>query len=313
MNPTDLAAAAARSKAFNTGILLLAIISFFWGINWPIMKVALDEVPIWMFRAICLAVGGLGLLGIAHMMGHPVRLPRRMLWPIAVVGFFNITVWHVLSAAGIANMAAGRASIIAFTMPLWAALMAAPLLGERLTRLTAVGLVIGLVGLAALLLPDLGGLIADPIGPVFMLIAAASWAAGTIGLKYYRWPMPAIVLAGWQELIGGIPIFIGATIFDSDFVPSAVSTEAWLATAFAAIIPMMLCHWAWFHIVGTFPAVVAAIGTLAIPVVGVISSAIVLGEPIGIDSIAALVLVLTALTVVLIVPALRRRSAGAAT
>jgi drug/metabolite transporter (DMT)-like permease len=64
--------------------------------------------------------------------------------------------------------------------------------------------------------------------------------------------------------------------------------------------------------VGTFPAVVAAIGTLAIPVIGVISSAIALGEPIGIDSIAALVLVLTSLTVVLIVPGLRRRWAGAA-
>jgi drug/metabolite transporter (DMT)-like permease len=110
-------------------------------------------------------------------------------------------------------------------------------------------------------------------------------------------------------LIGGIPIFLGAALFDRDFNPASVSTTGWLAVAYAAVIPMIYCHWAWFRVVSLYPASVAAIGTLAIPVVGVISSAWLIGETIGWSEIAALALVLAALTLVLVVPALKNRNA----
>jgi drug/metabolite transporter (DMT)-like permease len=109
-------------------------------------------------------------------------------------------------------------------------------------------------------------------------------------------------------LLGGLPIFIGAALFDGSFDPAAVSALGWGAVAYAALIPMIFCHWAWFRIVGIYPAVVAAIGTLAIPVVGIISSALITGDAVGWDEILSLALVVLALFLVLVAPQLRRRS-----
>ena len=297
------------SARHRTGLILLVSITLFWGVNWPAMKLSVNEVPVWAFRTLCLVVGGVGLLAICRAFGYSLRVPREERQPLLIAAVGNITGWHIFSALGVQHMAPGRASILAFTMPLWAALIAALWAGEKLTGLTIAALAIGAVGLGVLVVPDWANIVSRPAGPVFMILAAISWAAGTVALKRYRFTIPTASLAGWQMLIGGIPIFIGAALFDRGFVPGAVSTTAWIAVAYAAIIPMIYCHWAWFRVVSLYPAAVAAIGTLAIPVVGVISSAWIVGERIGWSEIAALALVLAALSLVLVVPAIRNRGA----
>ena len=93
-------------------------------------------------------------------------------------------------------------------MPLWAALLAVPLLRERPTVYTVGGLVAGLAGMAVLILPqyEYESVVADPIGPAVMLVAAVSWATGTVALKHYRFTMPVAALTGWQLILGGIPL-----------------------------------------------------------------------------------------------------------
>ncbi|WP_395021664.1 DMT family transporter [Dongia sp.] len=297
--------AAARNR---TGFLLLVSITLFWGINWPAMKLSVNEVPVWAFRTICLLVGGIGLLAICRAFGYSLYVPREERRPLLISALGNITGWHIFSALGVHHMAPGRASILAFTMPLWAAVIAAIWTRERLTGLTVAALAIGAAGLAVLVVPDWANIVSRPAGPIFMILAAISWASGTVALKRYRFTIPTAALAGWQMLLGGIPIFVGAALFDRGFDPGSVSTTAWIAVAYAAVIPMIYCHWAWFRVVSLYPASIAAIGTLAIPVVGVISSAWFIGERIGWSEIAALALVLAALTLVLVVPALKNRA-----
>jgi drug/metabolite transporter (DMT)-like permease len=301
--------APASSRA---GLALLAAITLFWGINWPAMHMAVAEVPVWTFRSICLLAGGGGLLAIAAAARLPLRIPRRELGPLLICAFFNITAWHLMSAAGLTQMAAGRASIIAFTMPLWASLISWPALGERPTARRLAGLALGLVGMAALILPDWNNVVSRPFGVVLMLAAALVWAIGTVGLKYWRWTMPTTVLTGWQVLLGGVPVMIGMLLFDRGFDPVAVSLPGWLALIYAATVPMVFCHWAWFKVVATFPAQLAALGTLAIPIVGVASSSAVLGEPVGLDLVAALVSVVAGLALVVFQPAKRPVAAVAA-
>ena len=287
------------------GLLLLATITVLWGVNWPMMKRAVTEVPIWTFRSICLLGAALGFLVICRLAGQSLRIPRGQVGPLLISSLFNVTIWHICSATGLVHLAASRASIIAFTMPLWAALLAAPLLGERPTIYTVVGLVVGLAGMAVLILPQHEAVLADPVGPLVMTVAAVSWAVGTIMVKYYRFAMPVAALTAWQLLIGGIPVVIGGIVFDRDFDPGLVSTNAWLATAYAVIVATLFCQWSWFKLIHSFPAVAISIGSLAIPVVGVIASAIGLGETVGVDVVAALALVVLALFFALILPALR--------
>ena len=289
------------------GLLLLAVLTVLWGVNWPVMKRAVAEVPVWTFRSICLFGAGAGFVLICRSAGQSFRVPRGQVRPLLIVSLFNITIWHICSATGLVHLAASRAAIIAFTMPLWASLLAVPLLGERPTVYTVGGLVAGLAGMAVLILPQYELVLADPVGPVVMLVAAISWAIGTVALKYYRFTMPVAVLTGWQLILGGIPVALGALVFDRGFDPGLVSWEAWLATAYAVIVATLFCHWAWFKLVSRFPAVAISVGSLAIPVVGVLTSAVGLGEAVGWDVLAALALVLTALFLVLILPALQSR------
>jgi drug/metabolite transporter (DMT)-like permease len=291
-------------------LVLLGLMTVFWGVNFPVMKLALAEIEPWSFRVICLAVGAAGLFGIALASGQRLAAPRRH-WPMLVVlSLLNITGWHLFSAFGISLMAAGRATILAYTMPLWAVLFARMFLDERLTGSRLFGLGLGLGGMAVLLGDEVARLGAAPRGALCILGAALCWGLGTIVLKARAWGMGATVLTAWPMAIGGIPVLAGALILGDAPDPAKISLTAWLALGYAATVPMIFCHYAWTRLVGLLPAGVAAISTLMIPVVGVVSSAPLAGEAIGARELLALALVGAALLVVVVLPAWRARPAA---
>lgn len=293
------------------GLILLAALSLFWGANWPAMKLALGDIPPWTFRAVCVSFGGLGLLAITRLAGHSLKIPKAEMKGMLLCAFFGNLCWHLLSAFALRQVGAGHAAIIAYTMPLWATLLGLWLLKERLTIYKVGGLALGLGGMALLAAPTLGSVGDSPIGALMMLGAALSWAIGTVLFKYFHFTISSTAVAGWQLTLAAAPIVIGAAIFEGvpDF--ASYSVEAWSGLIYAITFPMIFCHWAWFVIVRLFPATVAAISTLAIPVVGVLSSALVLGEVIGWREVIALALVCLGLATVLVLPGLVARRGSA--
>ncbi len=284
------------------GLLLLGTLTFLWGGNWPAMKLALHEIDPWIFRTVCLLIGGAGLLALARAGGQSLRVPPRERWPLVVVALFNITAWHLCSAYGLTRIQAGRAAIIAYTMPLWTVVFGRLMVGERITRARAVALGLGLLGMVALVAPDARTLWAAPAGTLLMLCAAAGWAIGTVLTKSQAWTIPTTVLTGWQVLLGGAPIALGAALrlaagAGPGFELTTPSTGALLGTAYATFVGAIFCHWAWFRLVAILPAAVAAIGTLGIPIVGLFSSALILGEPVGAGELVALILVVSGLAI----------------
>jgi drug/metabolite transporter (DMT)-like permease len=277
------------------GVVLLAVLSLLWGVGWPAMKVVLAEVRPWTFRTACLLSAGAGLLALARASGAHLGIPRADVVPLLVTALVNITGWHLLSAHGIAAMQAGRAAIVAYTMPVWAVLLSRLLLGERLGGLRLLALAAGTAGMAVLLGPDLHRLRAAPAGVAFMLGAAFCWAAGTVLAKYFRWHMPPALLMGWQLLLGGLPVAAGAFLLENPLGLADISLKAGATLLYLIAGPMIFCHWAFFVVVRMFPANVAAIGTLSIPIIGVFSSALLLGEPVTTAEITALLLVVAAL------------------
>ncbi len=289
------------------GLLLLISITILWGCNWPVLKIAVSELPVFTFRSLSLASGFVGMFFLCWVEKMPIWLPRRDVLPCLFVALTTITGWNLASTLGLQHMAPGRAAILAFTMPLWAALMAVPMLHERMTKLRLLGLVLGLAGMALLIWPDRANLTRDPLGPIYMIGAAISWALGTVGLKMHRWSVPLATITAWQFAFGTLPVVVGAFIVDRHVDFGAVDLRGWSAVFYASIVCTVYCYWAWFRVVEIYPATVAAIGTLGIPVVGVWSSALVLGEAVGLSEIAALALVVAALVTVLILPNLQRK------
>lgn len=296
-------AGSAETGSARTGFVLLGLLAFFWGVNWPMMKLAVTDFRPWSFRAACIVLGSLGLLACARIAGQRIAIARRDLGPLLAASFFNTTVWHLASAYGLMLMASGRAAIIAFTMPLWATLLAAPVLGEPITRAKLAGLGLGLAGLGFLLAGEATAIGAAPLGALLMLVAAVAWAAGSLAVKRHRWTMGAFPLTAWQLVLGGLPIIGGWWILEGgDALRPGLATPSWLGVAgalYAATVPMVFCHWGWMRVLQSFPASVAAIGTLLIPVIGVFSAALVIGETVGATEIAALGLTLAALAIVL--------------
>ena len=286
----------------------MVAITLFWGLNWPAMKTVLDTLPVWTFRSLCLIWGGLGLLVIARLSGRSLYLPSGERGPLAMVALVNVIGWHLFSGYGISLIPAGRAAIIAFTMPLWVALLGRLFLGEALSRPKIIGLALGMTGLAILIGPDLRGLGATPLGTLFMLGAALSWAAGTVLIKRHSWTISTATLTGWQLLIGALPIVPGSLMIDGLPQASWFTTPTVLALCYVLLLPILFCQWGYFKLVRLFPAGIAAISMLAIPVIGVFSSALVLGESTGPRELLSLALVCLALGVVVVWPALQERA-----
>jgi drug/metabolite transporter (DMT)-like permease len=293
------------------GFLLLAALSLFWGLNWPGMKIILSELPVWWFRASCVLVGGLGLLTISAASGNRVIFRRRELPALALCALFNVCGWHLFSGYGVSLMPAGRAAIIAFTMPVWAALFSSLLLGERFSAGKAVGLLLGVSGLAVLIGPDLVVVQQAPLGAIFMLGAAVSWGFGTILFKRGIWSIPVASHIGWQLLLSALPITLGAALLEPFPDLTQISQKAVFALVYVYSFPMIFCQWAYFKAVHLYPASSAAVGTLLVPVIGVYSSSLLLSEPVGWPELAALLLICAALACVLVLPSLRRGASTA--
>lgn len=282
--------------------VLLASLSLFWGLNWPGMKIILGEMTVWWFRGSCLIAGGVILLALSALSGNRWRIKTGEVPAVAFCGLFAILGWMVFSAYGVSRMPAGRASIIAFTMPLWATIFASRWLGERITPAKVVGLVLGIGGLGFLIGPDLIVFKKAPEGAIYMLLAAISWGLGTVIFKRGNWALPVISNIAWQLLFSAVPVLIIAVLIEPLPELRSFSSSAVIALVYIYLFPMSFCQWAYFKVVRLLPASIAAIGTMMVPVIGVYSSFIILGERVGLTELAALILILLALVLVLRAP-----------
>jgi len=196
-------------------------------------------------------------------------------------------------------MKAGRAAIVAYTMPVWASILATILLQEKFTYLRILGLALGMLSLAILIGPNIHVMRKDPLGALFMIGAAISWAVGTVLIKYFRFTLSTLNLTAWQSIIGTFPVIIGTLIIEPFPEISNLSWRALIATVYVIVLGNIYCYWAWIKVVQLFPAGLASTGSLAIPVIGVFSSGLILREPIGIQEISALIVMVFALSLVL--------------
>jgi drug/metabolite transporter (DMT)-like permease len=288
---------------------LLAALAVFWGVNWPIMKIVLLEWNVWHFRTACLVLGSASLFALARLLRLPLRVPHGQWGRLAGASIFNITGWHLLSGFGVSLLPSGRASINGYTMPLWVLPLSMWLLHERMTRRKIAGLALGFAGLLLLIGDDLLRLQQAPLGTLSMLGAAVSWSIGIVIIK--RWPvsLPTTVMTGWMMLLGAIPVVLGAALFGgSEF--HNLSPTAWLAFAYVIFVAMVFCQWAFMRIVTLLPATITGISSLTVPVVGVFSGMVMLGEQPGAAEWMALALILAALAVVML-PGRSRRPAAA--
>jgi len=284
---------------------LLGALTLAWGCNWTAMKLALAEVPPWTFRSLCLGLGSAVLFLVLRLSGQPLRLPTGQWRRLAMLALINITTWNILIAFGMTMIASGRAAILAYTMPALAIPLSVWLLGEKLTRAKALGLALGMAGMALLIGEGFTAVGGAPLGSLLVLGAAASWALGTVLQKKYPIALPPGLTTAWMMLLGGVPVILGAALFEDPRSLAHLGTAALLGTAYNVLIAFAFAHWAWIKLVTSVSVTVFSLSVLMIPVVGVIGGIVFLGERPSAAEYAAFVCVLGSLATVL-APALGR-------
>lgn len=273
--------------------LLLATVVLVLGLNWPIMATGLESItPIWLgvFRV---AGALLVILFISAATGNLTFPPKRDLPMILSLAVFRLSLVFVLVFTALQLVPAGRASVVVWTTSLWTVPIAAVWLGEKMSGRRWTGLAIGIIGVVLIAEPW-GSDWSQPgvaAGHLLLVVAAITLAATAVHIRAHRWTITPLQAIPWQLAGAGLILIVTALLVDG---PPVIDWTPQLAAivAYQGILATGVAFWATIVILRNLAAVSANLTLMAVPVVGVISSAIILGEEITTALILGMVMIL---------------------
>lgn len=280
------------------GFLLLTITILAWGLNWPAIKVLLLEWPPFFSRGVAGVAAAVLLAGIALWRGESLAVPPRF-WPrLGFAAFTNVFAWMGFGTLAMKYLPISEAALLAYTMPIWTMLFAWPVLGERPTLRSVAALVLAFAGLAVLFSGQ--SLAFDEtklIGVVTALSCAILFAFGSVTARTPI-PLQRFALVAWQLALGCVPMVIIGLIFEHPNL-GGLSPRGWALMLYMTLGPMAIAYVTWFGALSRLKPAAATTGSLGVPVVGVCSGALFLGDPFGAREIISLVLTLAGVALAL--------------
>ncbi len=259
--------------------LMLVALCLIWGLTWPMMKIALNEIPPLSMRTATAFIGTLSLLAICLTSGRSLRVPFGKAWlHVLAASILNVVGFSLFSAFAQIAAATSRVAILTYAMPIWALVLGWAILNERPSRIQSGAIALCAAGLAILISPVAMTTTSIPWGLLFAVGSGFSWAAGTVYLKWARIDGDPVGLASWQITIAFIIITACMFLFDGRLQFEHAHAGAWLAVVFTGVFGNAIAYAMWFAIVRRVPALTATLGIVGIPVVGVVSTMLIIGE-----------------------------------
>ncbi|MCQ2445003.1 MAG: EamA family transporter [Mailhella sp.] len=266
----------------------LILLYLLWGCNWSVMKACAEFFSPLSCSTLRFVIGAAVLLAASFAMRR--RIPERRHWPwIAVVGATQVAYCNVAMQMCIADLGAGLAAVISYCMPLWMAVMAHFFLDERLTLRKAGGILVSIGGIA--MLAGVGGGSSFGIEPLLWCISSSVvWAASGIVIKLRLKDCDGMALTTWQMAIGAA-MLLGVTAVVPQPAPVWTLKSAALM-AYNGVLASAVAFFLWMHILSKMEAAKAGAYVLVVPVVGVLSGIVFLGESLSAAGLLGIALVL---------------------
>jgi len=287
------------SQLSRRDLMLLVLLTLFWGVNWPVMKLGVAQLPPLFFRSICIAGGLVVIWAWAVARGISLQVPHGA-WPTIVkLALPNLIVWHLLAILAIKMLPSGRAAILGYTMPVWAVMFGLLLFDERPLPRHWVGVLAAAIGIVLLLASELTSLAGAPLGTLLMLTAAAAWGYGTHLIRRHLTGMPIIALTFWMLVLVLAVMIAATTIFELARWRAPTALE-WASIAYNMVLAIAFCHVVWSMLARKLPPAASGLSVMMIPVLGVFSGMWILGERPSWQDYVALALILVALSTVLL-------------
>lgn len=281
--------------------LIFFSVILIWGMGWPITKLGLHYIPPIYYAAYRILIGTVILFSV---LGATKKLifPRRSDLPhIFSVGFLLVALFQILSTFGLFYVSAGRSTILVYTTQIWVIPIAYFLFHEHVNKFHILSMIFGLIGISLLFSPlginwhDKNALLGNSI----LLLAALVWAINIVISRYVKWHSTPMQLMPWQLLVGVIPIFICAFIFHPH--PIIHWTKPLIGSLlFTGILGTAYGLWGMVVASKELPPTTTSLATLAIPVIGIISSQIVLNEKISLIMVMAMSLIFAGLLIIIL-------------
>ncbi len=269
--------------------------SLIWGYNWVVMKETLRYCDPFWFAALRTFLGALVLFIVLLWRKRGLR-PRQV--PLTILlGLLTTTGAIGLSTWALETSGAGKTAVLVYTMPFWVLILAWPILGERLRGMQWIAVAVAFAGLAVILEP--WNLVGNTVGTMLAAIAGLSWAASAVVTKIIRQrsaDFDLISLTAWQLMFGSLPLVAVALAVPSppiQWTPYFMGSLVY-NVLFTNAVAILL----WFYSLQALPAGMASMGTLATPVIGVVSASIQLGEKPSLLEASGMVLILAGLALV---------------
>jgi len=261
------------TRTRDLGILALAAIAPMWGYSWVVTKVALEYSGPFTFAGLISGLGAVCLFAVLAVRRRPLR-PPPLGWTL-LIGLLQTALFNGLATAALTVGGAGKVSVLVYTMPFWLLLLAWPLLGERLHGLQWPAVALAFAGLILVVRPwDIGGALSG----VLACAAGLSWAGGALLVKLLqrRTHCETLSLTAWQLLFGCLPLLTLGLVIEGG---STEWTAVFIAClAYSVLLANAVCWALWLFALRALPAGAAGMGTLAVPVVGVLAAWLQLGE-----------------------------------
>lgn len=279
-------------------LILLALLTLIWGLNWPVMKLGVQNFPPLSFRVVSLWMGLALIFAAARAMHAPLAIARRHWMQVAWLALFNTLTWYGLTVIAIPMLSSGRAAILGYTMPVFSAVLGSLFFKERLPHRAWFGVAAALIGVLLLLWHEMASMGSRPLGVVLMLIAAVCWAYGTQKMRRAELPVPVITLSFWMMLSATLVLTVLSALLEHDqwHAPNAT---AWGAIVFNAVLALAFAQVVWFFLARTLPPIASTLSVMLIPVIGVFSGAWWLGEVLHWQDWTAVALMVVAIATVL--------------
>jgi drug/metabolite transporter (DMT)-like permease len=291
------------------GVVALTLM---WGINWPMMKLSLQEITPLYFRAITMTCGAAWLFVFYWLRG--VRMwPKGAEWRrVLVLMVPNMVGWHTLSIFGVQALASGRAAILGFTMPVWTVFVGALFFGQALNKRSLIAAIAVLATVALLLADEWRALSGSPLGVLVMLGAALSWAIGTLMMRRAELTLQVEALTVWMMVLTSCTLWVLA--MSTEPFPSFVfSTPMWLSLVYGVLFNYGFAQIIWFSMARHLPPVTSAMSLMTVPLIGTASATLIVGEwPRWQDGVAVLCVMVAIAAVLMPSRAARQKHEGAA-
>lgn len=287
-----------RPSSTRTAIALFAFVVVAWGLNWVVTKMIVTQVtPLW---AVAIrTIVAVAVLTPALLASGQFVIPRRGDVPIVlVISVFHMVIFAALMTAGLKYVPVGRSIVLGYTTPLWVAPAAWIFLKERMSLRRILGILLGLAGLLLMFNPrsfdwhDQDAL----LGNSLLLLSALSWSVSILYTRVHRWISTPFQLVLWEVLLAASVLTALAFIFEGP-PRIAWNTELAVAFAYSGVIGTALGFWAMAAVNRQVPATTTSLGVLATPIVGMVISALFLGERIDAGLMASAVMILLGIAI----------------